>query len=105
ETITRAVEGVGRRVRPDEALAGPDGVQQGLLPLGRHRRRPIGAGLGEVAGGVEEEGVVCVQAGGGEDAPVFRRRDVEAVLLAEVGYDLFGKGRAGILLFLPGLLY
>ena len=81
----------------DESEALLDGGEQRLLAGGRHRGIFVGAGLREVAGGEEEDGLVVVKILGVKDAAVFGARDVEAVLGAEFGDGRFGNAELAIL--------
>src|SRR5207248_1288403 len=81
---------VGGGVDADETHAAVNGVEEGLLALRRHGRILVRAGLGEVTGGEEDEGVVFANVVGVEDAAVFGGGEVEAI----VGGD-FAKGGFG----------
>ena len=73
----------------DEALAIGDGFQQCFLPLRRHGRVIVAAFLGQVHGGLEEEGIVLADRLRQELAAVLGAGDLEAVFLAQAGHDPF----------------
>jgi len=91
------VEGVGRRVEPHEPLARRHGVQEAFLAFGGHGRvvAPL-VGLGQVAGGVEGEGVVLAQVAV-EQAAVLGADDLESRPGPHLRQDLFGEGFAAVL--------
>ncbi len=89
--LLAAVKRVGGAVHADEPLAAGDGVEERLLAVLRHRLAVlVGALGGEVAGGLEGEGVPLADLVGVEEGAVLGGDDLEAVLLAQVGQDPLG---------------
>ena len=91
------MEGVAGSVAADESETLLDGGEQGLLAGRGHGGIFVGAGLGEIAGGEEEDGLMGVEIFGVEDAAVFGAGDFKAVLGSELGEDGFADGELAVL--------
>src|SRR5207302_3322938 len=74
-----------RAMSTDEPFTLSDRREERGLSLGRHRRGPVRAGGGEIAGGVKEEGVVRCQTRVPEDAAILGVGDGPAARLCERG--------------------
>src|SRR5437016_1919571 len=83
----RAVERVGRAMSTDESFALSDRREEPSLSRGRHRRGPVRAGSGEIAGGVKEEGVVRRETRVPEDSAILGVGDRPAARLRERGQN------------------
>ena len=92
------MERVGGGVEANEAFAGSDGTQKLLFTFGGHGRSLRFVGLGEVAAGVEGDGIVLVEVSI-EDAAIFGADDFEAVAFTQLGEDSIGDAGLAILDF------